>query len=187
MEDVDLGVCGGQLFAGDPARVAVLLPGARYVPAAPLLWFAREAVMAQGWTVLQVWDQRDGTGDYRAWVAQRFQAALAHTGGAQLVIAKSLSTLALPAAQERGLAGVWLTPLCDAPEIRDAVIAAPALLAGGTADPVWDSDVAAGLAGAEVLEVPGADHSLQLPGDPAASLDVLRAVMERVGEFAARL
>ncbi len=46
MADVDLGVCGGQLFGGDPEGVAVLLPGARYVPAAPLLWFAREAVMA---------------------------------------------------------------------------------------------------------------------------------------------
>ncbi len=103
------------------------------------------------------------------------------------MIAKSLSTLALPAAQDRGLAGVWLTPLCDTPEIRDAVITAPALLVGGTADPTWDSQVAAALDGAEVLEIPGADHSLQVPGGPDASLDVLRQVTARVGEFAAGL
>ena len=40
VEDVDLGVCRVQLFPGEGDRAALLLPGARYVPAAPLLWFA---------------------------------------------------------------------------------------------------------------------------------------------------
>ena len=52
MTDVDLGVCDGQLFSGDGNGTAVLLPGGRYVPSAPLLWFTRELLQAEGWTVL---------------------------------------------------------------------------------------------------------------------------------------
>jgi hypothetical protein len=37
MEDVDLGVCRGRSYAGDPDRVVVILPGA-LLPVAPLLW-----------------------------------------------------------------------------------------------------------------------------------------------------
>ena len=46
MEDVDLGVCKGRWYSGDQDRVAVVLPGARYLPFAPLLWFSREVVLA---------------------------------------------------------------------------------------------------------------------------------------------
>ncbi len=189
MEDVDLGVCRGQLFAGDSARSGFLLPGMRYVPAAPLLWFAREALMAAGWTVLQVWDERDPAEDARRWVSDRFAAALGHLGSADMVVAKSLSTLALPAAHQRRLAGIWLTPLLQAPEIREtlAAPAAPTLIVGGTADPSWDAAFVSGLSGVEVFEIPDVDHSLQYPGDPARSLDVLRTVTHRVGEFAAGL
>jgi hypothetical protein len=42
---------------GDPARCVVLLPGARYNSQAPLLWFAREAAQAEGWSVLEL-DER---------------------------------------------------------------------------------------------------------------------------------
>ena len=35
----------------------------------------------------------------------------------------------------------------------------------------------------EVLELPGLDHSLQVAGDPLASLDVLRTVTELLGAF----
>ena len=37
---------------GDPDRCAVLLPGVRYFSQAPLLWFAREAAQARGWSVV---------------------------------------------------------------------------------------------------------------------------------------
>jgi hypothetical protein len=39
----------------------------------------------------------------------------------------------------------------------------------------------------EVLELPGLDHSLQMDGDPLASLDVLRGVTERIGLFLGRI
>ena len=48
MNDGDLGVCAGRWYSGDPDRVAIVLPGAGYLPFAPLLWFAREAAQARG-------------------------------------------------------------------------------------------------------------------------------------------
>jgi hypothetical protein len=38
-----------------------------------------------------------------------------------------------------------------------------------------------------VLEFDGLDHSLEVDGDPLASLDVLRQVTERIGAFLDRL
>jgi hypothetical protein len=58
--------------------------------------------------------------------------------------------------------------------------AASTLLIGGTADPYWDG-AAAAATGAGVLEIPGADHSLERPGDLAGTLDVLSTVLGRIG------
>lgn len=78
MEDVGLGVCRGQLFSGDGDGAALLLPGAGYVPAALLLWFTRELLEANGWTVLQVWDEWDRSVEADQWVAERFHAGVLH-------------------------------------------------------------------------------------------------------------
>jgi len=187
VEHVDLGPCGGQLFDGDSERVAILLPGAAYVPAAPLLWYAREVLQAEAWTVLQVWDTWDRSDDAHQWVAERFEAALEYVGQApsRLIVAKSLTSLAIPAAAERDLPGVWLTPLLNRPDVRAGLEAsnAPTLAVGGTADETWDSRFVANLTNLEVLEIDGADHTLQHPGDPAASIGALLLVVERIRRF----
>ncbi|MCP4305486.1 MAG: alpha/beta hydrolase [bacterium] len=194
MEEIDLGICGGQFFAGDSQRVGILLPGAGYLPAAPLLWFAREALLAQGWSVLQVWDRWDRSGEARQWVGDRFEAALEHVGNLsdRLLITKSLTSFALPNAVELGLPGIWLTPLLNQPEVRTALAAsaasaAPTLAIGGSADPTWDPEFATGLTNVEVLEIEGADHGLQLPGDPLASIDALGLVTKTIGAFVGRV
>ncbi len=56
---------------------------------------------------------------------------------------------------------------------------------GGTADPLWDGAVAAA-SGAQVLEVEGADHSLEVH-DWRRSHEILARVAAAVEEFAARL
>lgn len=191
VENVDLGVCRGQFFRGDPDRVGILLPGAWYVPAAPLLWFAREVLQAAGWSVLQVWDEWDRSVEAHRWVADRLQASLDHLGDttAPLLVAKSLTTLALTTAVERAIPGVWLTPLLNQDDVRSALQAcvAPTLVVGGTADPTWDSAFVADLANVEVVEIDGADHALQRPGDPATSIASLQFITERIGEFVERL
>ncbi|WP_219412749.1 hypothetical protein [Pseudonocardia nigra] len=165
--------------------VATLLPGRGYGPQAPLLYYARVLLRQRGWGVRVVqWDRvpgldpADGTA-----VADAARALLADADpGRDLVVAKSLGSRALPAAAERGLRGVWLTPLLGVEEVRRAAARAPAgtLLIGGGADPYWDRAAAAST-GCTVVEVPGADHSLELPGDLDGTLTALAAVLARVG------
>jgi len=37
----------------------------------------------------------------------------------------------------------------------------------------------------DVLELPGVDHAVQVPGDPLASLGALRQIAESIGRLAA--
>ena len=186
MEDVDLGICGGRWYAGAPSRIVVVLPGARYLPFGPLLWFSREVALSHGWSVLEVWDEyRDRSVDAGEWVEARTEAALRHAGDARiLLVTKSITSHAARLAGERRLPGVWLTPLLRLPEIAAAFegLDAPSLLIGGSADASWDAAVAR-RGGHEVLELEGADHSLQIGGDPLASVALLRRVVERVDAF----
>jgi pimeloyl-ACP methyl ester carboxylesterase len=179
------------LFSGNPDSVAVLLPGAGYVPAAPLLWFAREAAQAHGWSVLQVWDEFDRIQDPEEWVADRLEAALAFVGeaGDRLVIAKALSSLALPATAAAAIPGVWFTPLLDREDVRAALeaVQAPTLVVGATADPTWDADFVANLENVEVVEIDGSNHVLAHATDPTRSIDYLRTVTQGVGSFIDRL
>lgn len=186
MEDVDLGVCRAQMFPGSGDRAALLLPGARYVPAAPLLWFAREVLQANDWTVLQVWDEWDRSEDPMVWVSDRVDAGLKHLEPrSPMLVAKSLTTLALPIAVDRSLPGVWLTPLLNREEVRSALpqVSEPTLLIGGTGDRSWDAHLAASLSRVEVCELDGADHGLQYSNDPARSIDTLKVITSRISEF----
>ena len=187
MEHVDLGVCAGRLHRGDPGRVLVLLPGAWYSTDGPLLWFARAAARRRGWTALEVWDElRDGR-DWESWGAERAGAALAFAGDAARVffVAKSLSSTAAAVAADRGIPSVWLTPLLDEAVVVEGLgrATAPSLLIGGTADPHWNREAAP--AGAEVLELEDADHSLEVPGNLDGSLFFLQNVTNRIDRFLA--
>ena len=173
---------------GDPSRCAVILPGIRYFSQAPLLWFAREAAQAGGWSVVEVDERAPSDEEPFEWMRGQARRALEEAGGAEtvVVIGKSLGSVA--ATLVDGPA-IWLTPLLNQPHVVDALAsaAAPALLVGSPADDTWgegnvpDNDML------EVLELPGLDHSLQVNRDPAASLDVLGTVTARVGAFLERL
>ena len=170
---------------------AVLLPGAGYLPAAPLLWFAREALQTDGWTVLQVWDEWDRAEDAARWVTDRYDAAITFIGAVptRLIVAKSLTTLAIPDSADQGIPGVWLTPLLAEAKVRTTLEAStvPTLLIGGTADATWDTELVHVLETAEALEIEGADHSLQFPGDPRSSIDALMVITDRIRGFAEKL
>jgi hypothetical protein len=187
---IDLNPGEAVLHEGDPARCAVILPGVRYFSQAPLLWFAREAAEAGGWSVLELSERAPADEEPFVWMRDRAQRALDATdAGTVAVIGKSLGSAAAPLVAERGLPVVWLTPLLVRPDIVQALASssAPTLLVGSTADPTWaDGELPEGDA-IEVLELDGLDHSLQVDGDPLASLDVLRQVTERIGAFLAAL
>jgi hypothetical protein len=164
-------------FGGLPSRwepegtsrgLALVLPGRAYPPSAPLLEFARRALLQHGFTVQQVWWDATARGDDdepEPWVRRHVEAALAEEGADRvLLVGKSLGTRAASYAAERGLDSVWLTPLLAEPEVAEAIAANPGrqLLVGGLADELWDAAIARELAdnGCDVLEVPDADHSM---------------------------
>lgn len=188
MRPIDLNPGEAVLHEGDPARCAVVLPGVRYFSQAPLLWFAREAAHAVGWSVLELSERAPADEEPFAWMRDRAERALeAASADTVAVIGKSLGSAAAPLVAERGLAAVWLTPLLIRPEVVSALAnsTAPALLVGSAADPTWANGEQPEGDGIEVLEFEGLDHSLQVDGDPPASLDVLRQVTGRIGEFLA--
>jgi hypothetical protein len=184
---IDLNPGEAVLHEGDPGRCAVVLPGVRYFSQAPLLWFAREAAQAAGWSVLELSERAPAGEEPFEWMRDRAGRALDFTqAGTIAVIGKSLGSAAAPLVAERGLPAVWLTPLLVRPEVASAV-RAPALLVGSAADPTWAGGEHSGNDSVEMLQFEGLDHSLQAEGDPLASLDVLRQVTERIGQFLRRL
>ncbi|MGA4838877.1 hypothetical protein [Streptomyces sp. G45] len=123
--------------------------------------------------------------DQIAWVEWQVAEAIdAENGACRLLVGKSLGTLACGSAAERSLPAVWLTPLLTSSHVVDSLrrTTAPTLLVGGSADDMWDPQIADSLPHA-VHEVPAADHALELPGDVAGSIDVLQRVMSRLDQF----
>jgi pimeloyl-ACP methyl ester carboxylesterase len=180
---VDLGICHGYEYDGDPARTAVLLPG-RMLAGMPVLAFAQQGLTAAGWRVVQVWDELlDPDQDAQEWVHERLAAAVRHAPEARqiLVAAKSMGTLAAADAADHEWPAIWLTPLLHD---DDAVVklrrrTAPALLIGGTADPMWNGRIAREISD-DVLELDGADHGL-------AKIEHFQQIVDAVAAFAARV
>jgi len=173
---------------GDPSRCAVLLPGIRYFSQAPLLWFAREAAQARGWSAVEVDERAPSDQEPFEWIRGQARRALEAAAGAELVVVvgKSLGSAAAPLVEGPA---VWLTPLLKRPEIVEALAAAsePTLLVGSPADPSWGEGNLPDNPLLEVFELPGLDHSLQVSGNPSSSLDVLRDVTRRVTAFFERV
>lgn len=175
--------------AGPLRGDALVLPGRGYSIDHPLLAWTLRMLHGAGWWCTTVrWSvddlHPDGAVSFVESVAEQLHARR-RTDGPSLVVAKSLGTLAMGWARGLALPAVWLTPLLSRPETA-AVLAgypAPTLLVGGTRDPLWDSAVAAG-SGADVLEIPGADHSLVLPLSWETSHDVEGTVVRAVADFA---
>lgn len=167
-------------------RRVVIVPGARYPTRAPLLWFAREVALAKGFGVLEVLDEPPPGEDPFAWVRDRAQRALDHQPAPTTVlIGKSLASDVADLAADRELPAIWLTPLLDRANVRAALAraTAPFLMVGGSADPTWQPQGVPSSALLTQLELPGHDHSLQVPGEPSTSLAALKKVTKHVERF----
>ena len=177
-----------RMYEGDPGRVCSVFPGRGYTPDRSLLYYCRMLLLDRGWTVREVWWADGDKTDSEAALAQATEELDAVSSGLHLVVAKSLGSFALPLAVERGLPGVWLTPILTEALIATAVrdLSAPSLLVGGTKDRLWDGEVARKSA-ADVLELDGANHSLELGESVGPSLAALQQVVGRVATFVDQL
>jgi pimeloyl-ACP methyl ester carboxylesterase len=181
---------------GDPDRVALLIPGLHYSAERPLLHFARAVFARHGWSTQDVsWPgpppMQDGQ-DLRSWFTRSRSFVYDHisqvldraTAPRIALVGKSLGAFAAAAAADRGLPGIWLTPLLRDSEVPGDLSrsAAPFLLVGGTADPSWDPAVARSF-GRPVFEAPDADHGMETADDPVNSAEVLRRVTAAMDAF----
>ncbi|MEJ5922295.1 hypothetical protein [Bifidobacterium thermophilum] len=110
-----------------------------------------------------------------------------------LVVTKSLSTLSFPHAAREGLHVALLTPVLNPPpfDVHKSVIPAPLpgaqrapkpLICAGTADPYFDGSKAH-LLTERVCTYQDANHSIEVPGDWARSIDYLKDVTGRIVEY----
>jgi hypothetical protein len=180
--------------AGAPIGLAVILPGRGYPPAAPGCAYAGYVLRAAGWRVRDVWwdpPANDAmTTDHEvAWVGRQLADAVADFEGDVFVVGKSLGTLGSRLAAERACRAIWLTPVLTEPAVVEGIRANPArqLLVGGTADQLWDVDVARSLAagGCDVLQLDGIDHGLIDPSDAVHSAEALVEITRAMARFVA--
>ncbi|MFC4123246.1 alpha/beta hydrolase [Nonomuraea zeae] len=177
---------------GDPGRVAVLLPGQAYTAARPLLHFARAVLVQHGWSVQEIWwDAPTGpTVEHREkWVIDQARQALdAEKADRLLLVGKSLGTFAAAEAADRGLPAIWLTPLITMGGVLESVrrSTAPTLLVGGTGDQSWDG-AAVRTMDHRYVEIPDANHGLEIHGDPVGSVQILKDVTAAMSRFVAEL
>jgi hypothetical protein len=166
------------------APPALLLPGRGIGTDGPLLHYAHRCLVEAGRAV-QVLPWPKGDLSAREVVKLVTEAAATVPGGLDdlVVLAKSGGTQAIPWAAEHGVRGIWLTPMLQVPAVRAALPKLPpgSLLVGGTADPTWDGEAAA-VSGLPVLQIDGADHCLEIPGDVRRSVSALNRVVTAISE-----
>lgn len=183
-------------------HVAVVLPGRAYGPELPVLRLPALVFAAAGAEVrtvtyppLPAMDDADGWRQFDQQVAATVAEMVAGATRVTL-IGKSLGTRAMALLPEESAgpvtAAVWLTPILGSPAVAAGARAHgwPSLFVYGTADPMHDPAAQAALRaalGAEECAIEGADHSLEIPGDPVASARALVALAEAVAGFAEQL
>jgi predicted alpha/beta-hydrolase family hydrolase len=174
----------------------------------PLFYYAEHLLLERGWDVLRVeyvyhkrlefqtlpkpeqhrWLLTDTTAAWRAGLGQRPYERV-------VLIGKSLGTLAmghlLTLTDPPPIVGaVWLTPLLTQERLRQQIqqYGGPSLFVIGTADPHFDPVVLEMMQVAtigEAVVVRNADHGMDIPGDPIASVRAIERVVEALGRFLA--
>lgn len=178
---------------GRSSRRALILPGRLYTPALPLLQRTRRVLEDHGWSVHEVWWRVPASLEgINRWVTEHAVAAMAEesalppTPERWLFAAKSLGTRVVRRGP-RADAYVLLTPLLTSAGVVASITelvseGAPVLLVGGVQDELWSTD-AARSTGARVLEVPDADHLMEVPGDPTRSAEILQEITGELSAF----
>ncbi len=174
----------------------------------PLFYYAENLLLDRGWDVLRVeyaynkhpeyqtlsaperhqWLLADATAAWRVALGQRSYERV-------VLIGKSLGTLAMghlltTPAPPPTLGAAWLTPLFGEERLRQQIrqYGGPSLFVIGTADPHFDPVVLEEMQVAtigEAVVVRNADHGMDIPGDPIASVRAVERVVEALGRFLA--
>jgi hypothetical protein len=191
---------------GEPSdKIALLYPGLRYSCDKPLLHFTTEILLNRGYDVLQLWADYDNPEFQGSSQAEQtvqliedgkalLQAGIQSSSYTDLtLVGKSLGTLTMAFILSEEInfpemKTVWLTPLFYLPPVSKIVLegTGPAFVTGSTTDPTFDSTTISQLSTKsniimQVIE--DADHSLEMPGDPIRSTQVLSSLITNLFEF----
>jgi hypothetical protein len=163
----------------------VVIPGGDFGPAAGMLLYAGTVAERRGASVHWHWWSRPPADPVGPWISDEISPRL---GTGPLLIGKSLGTNAAHLAADHDLPAVWLTPLLTDRYVLGGLAraTAPCLLIGGTSDPLWDG-AEARLLSPYVLEIPAANHGLQVPGPVSDSIAVLARVVTAIDDFLAAI
>lgn len=180
----------GSPDGAESAGRALVLPGGYYTVDQPLLFWACHVLAQAGWRVVTLRWQWCDSADRRSFVEAGAAQLDRDAGPAArtLMVAKSLGCYAAEWASTRSYPAVWLTPGLTDDFIAETLgrYSADALLVGGSSDRLWDSGRAADT-GLRRLEIPGADHGLQIHNDWRSSIAVLQQTLSAIEEFASEL
>jgi hypothetical protein len=172
--------------AGRLTGRALLLPGAHYDVRRHGLFWPTRTLLDKGWLVTRAeWDG-DEWGDeadgFIRDVVERL-AAEAPPAPRTVIVGKSVGSLAIPWAAERGLPGIWLTPLLHLDHIRTALAQEPrSLLVGGTADESWTPDAMC-RERHQLVEVDGMDHGMFVGTGWRDTFAAMTTILESIERF----
>jgi hypothetical protein len=166
----------------------LVIPGGMYGPSTGMLTYIPAVAEQRGATLHRhSWSRRPVDvfePPIEEWVTDEVAPVLDSIGGRPLLIGKSLGTNAARLAADRGLPAIWLTPVLTMTWVAEALerATAPFLLVGGTADRLWDGEVARSLT-PHVLEIEDADHGMFVPGAVTESIAVLDRMVAATEDF----
>ncbi len=191
---------------GQPtARLAITFPGMGYNQDLPLMYYTHQVLLAHGVDVLQLRPEYQGrafqalTPEKRlTWLAADAATALnagLDQGDYQQVIlaGKSLGTLSmallLPLIElPLPTLTIWLTPLLRESVLIESAVEcqAPALYVAGTGDSAYmpaAMEFIRKRTHSWVHLAEGANHSLEIPGNPLQSLEILAQCMVAISSY----
>jgi len=183
-----------------------VFPGYGYRCYGPVIYYPSLVLLSLGADVLWVEYEYDKELEYmtvepaerRLWRLSDANAAVRmaldrHPYERFTLVGKSIGTLVVGdlLSEERRLhsaRAIWLTPLLHNEELRDQLerLSNQSLLVSGSADSAYDPEFALRLRkkpNVRLLLLEGADHSLEVPGDPLQSLEALRRLTEQTVDF----
>jgi len=111
-----------------------------------------------------------------------------------VLVGKSIGTLTMALLVGQGdsayiqASTIWLTPLLNLPIVAQAAqsLQGKALIAGGSGDATFDLQILQAIRAqrnVKILVFEGANHSLEIPGEPRRSVQILGEVVQGIADL----
>jgi predicted alpha/beta-hydrolase family hydrolase len=199
-------VVSNLFFNSNSESLAILFPGIGYNNDMPLLYYPTELMSQKNIDILRVDYRYNDNEKFRnttyeekkEWIRADAIASVENILKKKefkkiIIVCKSIGTIAgieiLSAIDRLQHAEIiWLTPLCQNEEIVNSLytITNRSLIVIGTGDQCFvkqNVDKLQEKENYDVMEIPDADHSLEIKGDTIKSVQLMKDILKRMQEF----